>query len=405
MNVQQQLAVSLLQDNPAEMDLARLNALNEAGWHEVSKVAEALGLGPLLFRNVRRFEVKVPQAIGELLLESLRNNTARNLRILKEFGILAGALQEQGIAFMPLKGVYLCSNVYENPGERLLWDIDLIVPPEEMRRALAVVESTGYRASRPYDLDLEIKIHQHVPAYLKAGAPPLEVHGTLLEPRFEHGREWQDVWERAVLARVGEATVQVLAPIDLLIYLCAHVAYHHLYADSVRSLYDIKLTVERFSAELDWDLVAARAQAWALINSVYLTLRLTKDLLGCGLTESSLQALRPPDFNAGLIQAVLARVFEQMETPPVINAVWARPNLLQRIKGLWDRVVVPPSVLARTYRVPPNSRRLYFYYLVRLKDMLAIHGGDLSALFLGSRQKKDLARRDAELIAYLKWWE
>jgi hypothetical protein len=37
--------------------------------------------------------------------------------------------------------------------------------------------------------------------------------------------------------------------------------------------------------------------------------------------------------------------------------------------------------------------------------MLALHGGALSGLFLGSRQKSDLARRDAELIAYLKWWE
>ena len=148
MNVQH-IAVSLLQDKPTEADLARLNALDEAEWREVIPVAEVLGLGPLLFRNVRRLEVKVPQAIDELLRGSLRNNTARNLRILQEFGMLARALQAQGVAFMPLKGVYLCSNLYDNPGERALWDIDLIVPLGEMRQALAVIESTGLSRLTP----------------------------------------------------------------------------------------------------------------------------------------------------------------------------------------------------------------------------------------------------------------
>ena len=283
MNTNQQLVLALLRDKAPETDVARLNALSESGWRDVVQLAESMGLGPLLFRNARRLQVRLPKAVDDLMLESLRNNTARNLRILQEFKILADALQKQGIAFMPLKGIYLCSNLYENPGERALWDIDLIVPLGEMRRALAAIESTGYRASRPYDLDLEIKLHQHVPAYIKAGAPPLEVHWTLLEPRFEKGLAWQDLWARSVPARVGEATAQVLSPADLVIYLCAHVAYHHTYAGSVRSLYDIKLVVQRFAAELDWDLIASRARACALINSLYLSLRLTKDLLGCGL--------------------------------------------------------------------------------------------------------------------------
>jgi hypothetical protein len=42
-----------------------------------------------------------------------------------------------------------------------------------MRRGLAVFESMGYRASHSFDMDVEIGSHQHVPAYLKAGAPPL----------------------------------------------------------------------------------------------------------------------------------------------------------------------------------------------------------------------------------------
>jgi hypothetical protein len=401
----QQLLVSLLQERPAQADLSQLNALADFGWRELISFADEMGLGSLLLGRSQSLQLQVPGAIGEKLLERLRGNTARNLRILAEFGTLAGALQREGVSFMPLKGVYLCSNIYDSPGERLIWDIDLIVAPDEMRRALAVVASTGYRPSRKYDLDLEIKIHQHVPAYIKAGAAPLEVHWTLLEPRFENGLRWPDLWDRSVPARMGEVTARVLSPVDLVIYLCAHAAYHHVYAASLRSLYDIKLVIERFSAELDWALLGNRAQDCGLLNSVYLSLRLTKDLLGCNVAEAELRALRPPEFSPALQSAAHARMFDEVATSPVVNAVWARHGVRQRIRGLWDRIAVPPSDLARTYRLPPDSRRLRFYYLIRFRDMAVKHAGELLSLFLGRRQQKDLAQLDAKLLAYLRWWE
>jgi hypothetical protein len=404
-NLHQQLVVSLLQDQPAESDVARLNALADSGWRELVSVADELGLAPLIVRRTESHRLQVSSAIHEELLERLRSNTARNLRILAQFGILASALKREGIAFMPLKGVYLCSNVYDNPGARSIWDIDLIVAPAEMQRALEVIESTGYRPSRRYDLELEIKSHQHVPAYVKAGAVPLEVHWTLLEPRFQNGLGWRDLWDRSVSAQVGEVTAQVLSPVDLVIYLCAHAAYHHVYAASLRSLYDIKLVIDRFSAELDWAFLERRARACRLMNSVYLSLRLTSDLLGCRLAESELQALRPQEFSPALESAAYARMFDQLATSPVVNAVWARRGLRRRIKGLWDRIALSPRDLARTYRVPLNSRRLRFYYLIRSKDMLAKHAGELLRLLLGRPQARNLARLDAQLLAYLGWWE
>jgi hypothetical protein len=189
------------------------------------------------------------------------------------------------------------------------------------------------------------------------------------------------------------------------IYLCAHVAYQHVYMHSVRSLYDIKLVVQQHSESLGWEVVASRASERGLLNSVYLSLRLVHDTLGLPLPEAAWQALRPAAFHEPLVEAALARILESAGVSPVINAVWAKQNAFQRITGLWGRIFVPRSVLAGRYGLPPNSKRVYLYYLVRARDLLRVHGRNLFDLWFGGRQKGDLARRDSELVAYLGWWQ
>jgi hypothetical protein len=404
-NPYQQHVLSLLQDEPSAQATARLADLDESEWREVISEAEVLGVAPLLPRNVKRLRLSVPAAIDTRMRDILQIHTARNLRMLREFGMLAKALQGQGVDFMPVKGVHLCTSLYEYIGERPAWDIDLLVQLADLAKALQAIETTGYRASRPFDLDMEVRNYHHVPPYVKRDAPPVEVHWTLLNPRFQSGLNWQELWERSATARVGEAEVRVLSPADLLIYLCAHVAYQHIYIDSVRSLYDIKLLVKRDAARMDWGAITARARTWGLANSVYLTLRLTDDLLGCPLAEAVWQGLRPAEFNDRLVEAALRRVLEHSGSSPVVSAVWSRGSLPERIRGLLERVMVPRSVLAGRYKLPPKSRRVNLYYFVRAWDLLGVHGRDLFDLLFGRRSKRELALRESELIAYLKWWQ
>lgn len=404
MDQSQQHLLTLLRDEPTAQAIARAAALDENQWREVIAAAEALGVAPLLPGRAERLQVPLPAPIRLQLRGILQSHTARNLNMLGQFNVLARALQEQGVDFMPMKGVHLCTSLYENIGERPSWDIDLLVPLGDIGQTLAVIEKAGYRASRPFDLDLEVRNYHHVPAYVKRGAPPLEIHWTLLNPRFQNGLSWQELWERSVPARVGDVDVRVFSPEDLLIYLCAHVAYQHIYIDSVRSLYDIKLLL-RQSGKLDWGAITARARTWGLANSVYLTLRLTDELLGGPLPDSVWQGLRPPAFNERLVEAALRRMLEHSETSPVVRAVWSRRSLPERLKGLWGRLMVPRSVLAGRYHLRPDSWKVSWYYFVRARDLLRVHGGDLLDLLLGRRSKRDLALRESELIAYLNWWQ
>jgi putative nucleotidyltransferase-like protein len=399
-----EFVLSLLGASQTEEALSRLGTLSVDEWAGVIEAAEVQGAAPMLLGRVQALKLGVPAETGRQLREILHNNTARNLQMLRQFETLAAALVGAGIPFMPLKGIYLCTNLYASVGDRPVWDIDLLVPPTDIERAAQAVEGLGYRPSRPYRLDLEQRSYHHLPVFRKKGAAPLELHWTLLNPRFKLDLDWDELWGRSVTARVGEAHVQVLSPADLVIYLCAHTAYQHVYMDSVRSLYDIKLAVERFASRLDWGEVAQRSTRWHLLNSLYLTLRLTDQLLGCSIPQSVWPRLRPADFHEELVAAAAARLMEDSEASPVVSAIWARDNLFQRIQGLWGRIAVPRSVLAGRYKLPPDSWRVSFYYFVRAWDMLRQRGGSLLGLLLGDREHRARAARDSRLVSYLKWW-
>lgn len=395
----------MLRDEPPDEAAARLRAMEEQDWRELMAAAEAMGVAPLLPGRAEKAQISIPAAIRAELRESLQGHTGRNLLLLAEFSKVAGALQRAGIAFLVFKGVHLFTSLYENIGERPTWDMDVLVRLEDIPGALASVKAAGYRPSRPFDLDKEVRHYQHLPAFVKPGAPPLEIHWTLLNPRFPNGLNWQELWERSVVSRIGDAEARVFSSEDLLVYLCAHTAYQHIYINSTRSLYDIKLLVRHHGDQLDWGAMTARAKTWGLASAVYLTLRLTDDLLGCPLPESTWQVLRPADFSERLVEAALTRLLEHSGSSPVVSAVWSRQSLLERVRGLWGRLAVPRSILAGRYRLAPTSWKVSFYYLVRARDLLRVHGRDLLGLMLGRRRRRDAALRESELIAYLGWWQ
>lgn len=401
----QEHVLALLNDEPSKGAMAGLHALNDSGWQQVISAAESLGVSPLLLGRADRLQIHVPTEIRRRMTEILQVHTARNLRLLREFNQLASALDARNVDFLPMKGVHLCTSLYSNIGERPIWDIDILVRLEQMRQAMEVAQASGYRSSRPFDLDLEVRSYHHVPVFRKRNAPPLEIHWTLLNPRFQNGLTWQELWGRSELEKVGDVQAHVLSPADLLVYLCAHVAYQHIYIDALRSLYDIKLLLQKHASALDWGAITARARTWGLGNSVYLSLRLTDELLGCPVPDSAWPVLRPTEFSEALVGAARQRVLEHSSQSPVVSAVWARRSLWKRLGGLWGRVMLPRAVLAGRYQLPPDSKRIGFYYFVRAWDLARTHGRDLLSLLLGRRSRRQMALRESELVAYLKWWQ
>lgn len=59
-------------------------------------------------------------------------------------GDVARRLSERGISVMPVKGALLQHWLYDDPTERPLTDVDLLIAPQDLQRAVRLLESAGY---------------------------------------------------------------------------------------------------------------------------------------------------------------------------------------------------------------------------------------------------------------------
>jgi hypothetical protein len=231
----------------------------------------------------------------------------------------------------------------------------------------------------------------------------LEIHWNILSNKI-HQIDLDGIWKRSVPVKIGDSNARTLCAEDLLLHLCAHIAYHHVYQGAIRSLYDIKLVLKHFESQLDWQIISERAQKWRLINSVTLTLRLTCSLLGFDLPAHAWQTLQPESFDEKLITAAESKIFrEEQDFSPVLVSVWKNENVIERLLGSWKKLALSPKMLAGKYNLSPESKRIYFYYLIRLKDLIIRNGRDLMDLLLGNQQKSDILSNDGLLLDFLDW--
>ncbi len=89
---------------------------------------------------------------------------------------IAAMLAQAGIRATALKGPLLGEAIYGDPGRRLSSDIDLLIAPEELLAAVAVVREQGYGAPADYVLDDGLPLLHFVLVHERGELPPVELH-------------------------------------------------------------------------------------------------------------------------------------------------------------------------------------------------------------------------------------
>lgn len=215
---------------------------------------------------------------------------------------ILAAFESGSVPAAVLKGPWLAHRLYPEPSDRHAVDLDVLVAPADLDRALEVLSAAGWRVDDGPSARYARRHHHHLQV-TRAGSPPLELHfraragfGTIVESA--------PLLARASAARTpdGHATL-TLAPEDEFVYLAVHAAGHA--CSRLIWLYDLKLLL-RAAPALDWALVAARAQGIGAGAPVAFTCRLLRERLG--LPIPALAPLRGDGPRHALARLVQRRV-------------------------------------------------------------------------------------------------
>lgn len=208
----------------------------------------------------------LPAGWGAGIAAIHRKTAVDNLVALAEFRKVGRILQEERIPFVLLKGAAYLVDLYDDPGERALTDIDLLIRRGDAGRLARRLAGAGYRGEVGVDFPGNRRFEMSAPGEAAVG---FEFHWALgLPHRFRV--QGEEVWRRAGGAVLEGVPCLRAAPEDALLYHVAHLADHY-FGPSLKWLIDLRRMFRKWP--IDPEVLAGRSAAWRVRTALYLALR------------------------------------------------------------------------------------------------------------------------------------
>ena len=178
-----------------------------------------------------------------------------NQLLLRELRLIQQAFRDAGIECLVLKGIALAVTHYPNPGLRPMDDIDLLVRPEDVDRAVAALPRAGWTSPlRRPDLFLRVA---HATAFRDSKGREVDLHAHLLAGTMDTELDRQR-WARSVTVGRPDTPVRTLDTTDQLLHVLVHGAESD--PPAIRWMADAMMILHTGGAQLDWERLLADAE-------------------------------------------------------------------------------------------------------------------------------------------------
>ena len=350
-----------------DLDEARDLIAGDIDFPILLELAGAHGVRPMLLVALAMMAWEgVPDTTQDSLRRFQQAHLTRVLSISGELCRVGALLSANHVRFAVFKGPVLAAYLYGQLAHREYSDIDMIVPPEQMAKAEALLGTLGYgnrqgdRAFRQAFL-----AYQRQYAFVRADFDAaIDLHWHFAGRYFPFPLQPEEIWPTVASIQVGSCVVPSLSDIDLALMLAGHGTKESWKALSW--VCDFAMLIER-KASLDWLEVYRRARLHHCGDAV---------LLGCAMASSLLATPPPPALSTAIARNVRVRRIADALTASMRQGLHHFPEEKEalidlelcerwpdRVRALFGLAVTPtPS----DYRALPLPRALWgAYYLTR----------------------------------------
>ena len=141
--------------------VSEVRALTGRGvdWDFFMELVERHGVVSPVYRRLKCFaDNNIPKPVLLHLRERYQQNVQQVLVKTSELVRILKRLEQNGISILPLKGPVVSMQAHGDLGSRHVGDLDILVPPDQVLKAEAILLQVGYRRIRPrlsYDSQAE----------------------------------------------------------------------------------------------------------------------------------------------------------------------------------------------------------------------------------------------------------
>jgi hypothetical protein len=282
---------------------------------------------------------RLPPPWAEAIATAHRKTAIDNLGALGEFRAVGRYLERESVPFVLLKGAAYLVDLYDDPGQRALTDLDLLIHHRDARRVARHLAAAGYEGC----VDPWYPETQRFEMVRSTGSRSrVEFHWRLgLEPRVRIDQD--AIWDRTRAARLEGVPCRLLGNEDAILFHVAHLADHY-YGPTLKWILDLRAMLARWKpAAAD---LAARAAAWRVAVALHLALRHLEKLFPGEAPGELLRMTRPGGIRRRLLAPWLrGGPAELMEVSAgSMRRFLVRPLLLD---SPWDALRVTAQVVRR----------------------------------------------------------
>jgi hypothetical protein len=224
----------------------------------------------------------LPTKVCSHLNSALRVAESNQRSVLQEVRKVRGALAQQKIPVVLLKGAaYIAGEFPPAPG-RLLSDIDIMVPVAQLDAAEREFVGHGWMPTKFDAYDQRYYrhwMHELPPLRNIERGTSLDVHHSILPPTAALKPDINKLWERAVALPSLEG-VFVLSPEDMVLHSATHLFHDGELENGLRDLVDIDALIRQFAIDDDFaNRLVLRSVELNLARPLFYALRYCKKLL------------------------------------------------------------------------------------------------------------------------------
>jgi Uncharacterised nucleotidyltransferase len=270
------------------MERIRKLMQSDLNWDYLHRVANHNRVSPLLYWNLKRADqTDVPSDMWERLYSEYISNTKQNMHMLHELAELQEAFDKESIAALPYKGLMIATSLYENLGQRRMWDIDILLHKEDVLRAVNLLQSNGYVPLKPINGEQKKLLLERDCEYClcsqKSGCT-VELHWQILPPALGEVARSDYIWNHTIQTEMGGKVMNTLAPDMLALVVFLHAGVKHNWSE-LKWICDAARIIE--TGGIDWEKILQWAAGMKSDRAILIGMHLASALLGASLPEAA----------------------------------------------------------------------------------------------------------------------
>jgi len=255
----------------------RLPKVSTNQWSDFLSHLIPHGILPLLYWQICSMppESRPPEEIIFTMRKSFLLNSMSYLKMKRQLGEILRPFQSEGVRALVLKGPALFWTIYPDPAMRPSCDLDLLVLPDQIAQARAILVRLGYKClGKRFEHCKDFYCEEtFIPQENSRNNRPVELHWDLHSfSGISRNERLEDLFLRTVRVKLSDLSFEALHPVDALIHRAFNMALSHNRDIRLIWIYDVALLARHLTVPDDWEVLQERSVAWrarlALENSL-----------------------------------------------------------------------------------------------------------------------------------------